>query len=213
MSDMKSSEKLPGRRKFIRNSSLFAVAISIPGLVSCKEDGSEEPGTNNCSTTDDILGPFYKPGAPFREDITPSGATGAPLIVQGQVFSACDTILKDALVEIWNANDNGEYDTTQEFNFRGSYQTGADGNYRFRTIIPGRYLNGGTFRPSHIHFRITASGHGELVSQIYFRDDPFIQDDPWAGSSKASKRILTIGQDTNGADTVNFNIYLIPKGK
>jgi catechol 1,2-dioxygenase len=211
---MKSFEKKPDRRKFIRNASLFAVAISIPGLVSCKDERSEGPGTeNNCATTDDILGPFYKSGAPFREDVTPSGATGTPLIVQGQVFSGCDALLKDAQVEIWNANDNGEYDTTQEFKFRGSYQTGDDGTYRFRTIIPGRYLNGGTFRPSHIHFRITAPGHGELVSQIYFRDDPFIQDDPWAGSSKASKRILTIGQDVNGTDTVNFNIYLIPKGK
>jgi hypothetical protein len=33
---------------------------------------------------------------------------------------------------------------------------------------------------------------------------------PWAGSAKASERILTLEKDANGLDTVNFNIYLIP---
>lgn len=197
------------RREFIRKTALVAVAVSLPCLESCQKD-YQYPQKKNCSTTDDILGPFYKPGAPFREDIIPAENTGEPLFVEGKVFSDCDTVLKDAIVEIWNANMDGDYDSSEDFKFRGRHKTIADGVYRFKTVIPGKYLNGGTFRPSHIHFRITASGHKGLVSQIYFRNDPFIQSDPWAGSSKATERILTIGKDVNGTDTVTFNIYLLP---
>ena len=207
---MKKDEKLFGRRQFIRNSTLVAVSISLPGLVSCEDKSEILPDEKDCATSADILGPFYKAGAPFREEIIPLGDTGVPLLIEGKVFTDCDTVLGDAVVEIWNADNEGEYDTSEEFRFRGRYKTGADGIYHFKTIIPGRYLNGSTFRPSHIHFRITAPGHQELVSQIYFKDDPFIASDPWAGSSNAAERILAVGQDENGTDTVNFNIYLTP---
>jgi catechol 1,2-dioxygenase len=194
------------RREFISTSALVAVAIISPGIISCKED---TPGKTNdlCSTTADILGPFYKAGAPFREDIIPAENTAEPLVVRGKVFDGCNGELKNAIVEIWNANHEGVYDNTT-FRFRGSYETNDDGNYRFKTIIPGRYLNGGTFRPSHIHFRITAPDHQELVSQIYFKDDPFINSDPWASNASASQRILVIEKDTSGIDTITFDIHL-----
>jgi catechol 1,2-dioxygenase len=206
---MRESKKNMGRREFLNSASLVAVAISFPTLQSCKEDKLDAT-KNNCQTTDDILGPFYKAGSPFGENIIPIENTAPPLIIEGKVFTNCDIALKDAVVEVWNANDTGGYDTSTDFKFRGQYKTAADGVYRFKTIIPGRYLNGGTFRPSHIHFRITAPNHQELVSQIYFKDDPFIESDPWAGASKASERILTLAKDANGIDTVTFNIYLNP---
>jgi catechol 1,2-dioxygenase len=196
------------RRTFIKENALMAVAVSYGALIGCKEDKTVTPQNSDCSTSVDILGPFYKPGAPFREDIVPSGSTGVPLIISGKVYSACITLLKDAVVEIWNANADGTYDTSEEFYFRGRYKTTENGFYRFQTIIPGRYLNGSTYRPSHIHFRITAPQHYELISQIYFKDDPFIKTDPWASATKATERILTIGKNENNIDTVNFDIHL-----
>jgi protocatechuate 3,4-dioxygenase beta subunit len=124
------------------------------------------------------------------------------------VFHDCDYPISDAVVEIWNADVNGDYDLSDDYIFRGSCRTGADGRYRFRTIIPGRYLNGGSYRPSHIHFRITAPGHAELVSQIYFKDDPFLSSDPWASLAKAKERILPLATDTNGENVVTFDIHL-----
>ena len=193
------------RREFIKKTSLIAMAVSMPVLQSCDEEGSAPTG---CGTTTDILGPFYKAGAPVREDIIPAHNMSTPLIVEGKVFGDCDKVLNNALVEIWNANESGEYDTSEDYSFRGSYQTGTDGLYRFKTIIPGRYLNGATYRPSHIHFRITAAGFQELVSQIYFKDDPFIDEDPWASNPAASQRILTISKDENDVDKVLFDIFL-----
>ena len=206
---MSAEKKNLSRRDFIKTSTLIAVAVSVPGLESCSSDDVESI-KNGCTTTADILGPFYKASAPFREDIIPYGNTAAPLFISGKVSSGCDTGLPGAIVEIWNADVDGAYDTSEDFKFRGRFETGQDGMYRFKTIIPGRYLNGATFRPSHIHFRITAPDHQELVSQIYFKDDPFIDSDPWAGDPNAAKRILTTGKDANGNDTVTFDIYLTP---
>jgi protocatechuate 3,4-dioxygenase beta subunit len=197
------------RRTFIKDTILIAVSLSLPGMSSCKKD-EPSPKTDTCKTTDDILGPFYQAGAPLREDITPEDNGAAPLTINGKVYSNCDSLLENAMVEIWNADENGEYDSSQEYRFRGRYVTLANGLYSFRTIIPGRYLNGSTYRPSHIHFRITAPGHEELISQIYFKDDPFIDDDPWASSEKAVERILTLEKDANGNDTVTFDIHLTP---
>lgn len=198
------------RRGFLKRSSVVAIAITVPGVISCvsDKDDKDKEELSECSTTEDILGPYYKAGAPFREDIIPAGNQEPPLIIGGKVFGDCNTVLKDAVVEIWNANEKGEYDTSDNFEFRGQYKTGSDGLYRFKTIIPGRYLNGSTYRPSHIHFRVTAPGYDALVSQIYFKDDPFIDTDPWASTAQAVSRILPLGHDQNGTDMVNFNIYL-----
>jgi catechol 1,2-dioxygenase len=198
------------RRNFIKKSSFIAVAVSFIPLTGCKDKaGTEpEPVVDDCETTDDILGPFYKAGAPLRENIIPDGNNTEPLVLEGKVYSDCDDPVADAMVEIWNANEEGSYDDSEEFLFRGRYQTLSDGVYRFRTIIPGRYLNGATFRPSHIHFRITAPGFQELISQIYFKEDPFIASDPWASTQKAQERILPISKDTTNTDIVNFDIHM-----
>ncbi|HEY3403354.1 MAG TPA: hypothetical protein VGK59_08215 [Ohtaekwangia sp.] len=196
------------RRNFLKTSAWLAVGISIPVAHGCKDDGVNPDPSDTCETTADILGPYYKANSPLRENIIPDGDVTEPLAIIGKVYGNCDDVLKDATVEIWNANTDGEYDVSEDFLFRGKYKTGEDGVYRFKTIIPGRYLNGGTFRPSHIHFRITAPGYQELVSQIYFKDDPFIDTDPWASTTQAQERILTVTQDENGMDTITFDIYL-----
>jgi catechol 1,2-dioxygenase len=196
------------RRAFLRGSTMLAIGVLGTAMDSCKNGDDHDPDPGVCTTTDDILGPFYKSGAPFSENIIPAGVSTSPLIVEGSVLSGCDLPLIDAIVEIWNANEDGVYDMSDEYFFRGSFRTLADGKYRFRTIIPGRYLNGSTFRPSHIHFRITAQGYQELISQIYFQEDPYIPTDPWASSEKARERILPVSTSGEGIDIVNFDIHL-----
>ncbi len=186
---------------------MFAIAVSIaPTLLSC-ENPSQASVPDPCKTTDDILGPFFKANAPFRENIMPANSTATPLIIEGKVYSSCNSVLADAIVEIWNADENGDYDNTG-FMYRGRYKTGADGSYTFTSIIPGKYLNGALYRPSHIHFKIFAPGHKNLVSQIYFKDDTSIPTDPWASSPKAKERILLVMQEPGGANMVNFDIHL-----
>ena len=83
------------------------------------------------------------------------------------------------------------------------------GEYAFKTILPGKYLNGRLYRPAHIHYRVTAKKSKELVSQIYFQGDPHIIEDPWASSKKAVHRVLPIVlEDLKGNLAVNFDVYL-----
>jgi len=76
--------------------------------------------------------------------------------------------------------------------------TDERGHYEIETVMPGRYgippgLPGlerfaGQTRPAHIHFRAMESLHVPLTTQLYFKDDPFIGNDPFA-SSKPSLAI------------------------
>ncbi len=197
------------RKDFLKKSAMAAFAVSTFGVV--KASGAKG-FKGDCETTNDILGPFYKPNAPLKEDLTFPGLKGVNVRLKGKVYgSDCETQLKNALVEIWHCDTEGAYDNVH-FKHRGRRKTNEKGEYAFQTILPGKYLNGRLYRPAHIHFRVTAPGHKELVSQIYFEGDPHINEDPWASKDEAEHRILPIAlEDTNGSLAVTFDIYLRKK--
>jgi len=135
--------------------------------------------TPACRITDEnILGPYYKEGAPFRDDIR-DGESGDVLIVSGFVLGqdGC-TPLVDAIVDIWQANPSGAYDSAG-FTLRGRLRTDDSGRYSLTTIFPGRYLNGSTYRPAHIHYRVSHPDNVDLTTQLYFSGDPFNPTDPF----------------------------------
>src|SRR5262245_48057545 len=70
------------------------------------------------ATEPEILGPFYRFGAPFRSQLAGPDEPGDRLVVTGTVFSSdCRTPLPGALIEIWQANHTGVYDTGRPGNF------------------------------------------------------------------------------------------------
>lgn len=199
------------RKKFISSLSLTVFGLTTFGSVIKMSDGNF---TGDCDTTNDILGPFYREGAPLRDDLTNDGLAGVRIKLKGKVFASdCVTPLKNAMVEIWHCNAEGEYDNkTDEFNQRARLFTNKDGEYSFLTILPGKYLNGELYRPAHIHYRVTEKNSRELISQIYFKGDPHIEKDPWASKEKAELRVLQIApEDVKGNLAINFDIYLKEK--
>ncbi|HHG85553.1 MAG TPA: hypothetical protein ENJ82_12470 [Bacteroidetes bacterium] len=196
------------RKKFLRKATLTAISLSIFGSISGKSDGTFQ---GDCETTNDILGPFYRANAPQRSDLTFAGLKGSRVTLKGRVFQDdCITPVPNALVEIWHCDTEGAYDNESDaYLHRASWRTNAAGEYSFTTILPGKYLNGGQYRPAHIHIR---AGHGEmneLISQVYFKGDPHIEKDPWASQKKAEKRILEIIlEDAKGNLVLNFDISL-----
>lgn len=199
------------RKKFILRSSLSVFALTTFGSVIRGSDGTFG---GDCDTTNDILGPFYRPGAPLRSDLTHEGLEGTRITLKGTVYkSDCVTPLPNALVEIWHCNAEGEYDNESDaFRHRAGLRTNEEEAYAFLTIVPGKYLNGRLYRPAHIHYRVTEDNSMELVSQIYFKGDPHIEEDPWASKEKAKHRILQLApEDTQGKLTVRFDIYLKEK--
>ncbi|WP_276319571.1 hypothetical protein [Crenobacter cavernae] len=119
--------------------------------------------------------------------------------------------LPGALIEVWQANHAGLYDTNKPGNFteattfhlRGMLYTNEKGQYETETIMPGRYpvppnLPGlekyaGLTRPAHIHMRVMESLHVPVTTQLYFKGDPFIANDPWAG--RKSSLAIDLKQD------------------
>ena len=68
-----------------------------------------------------------------------------------------------ALVDLWQADDKGEYDNSG-FRLRGHQRAGADGLYRFRTIVPGSYDG----RTRHLHIKVAPPDGRLLTTQLYF---------------------------------------------
>ncbi len=164
--------------------------LAGPAVASAQECGVTPP---------DILGPFYRFGAPFRTNLASDDEPGERLTVSGTVYSSdCRTVLSRALIEVWQANSAGHYDTNvpgnytevTSFHLRGMLNTDERGRYEIETVMPGRYpippgLPGlehfaGQTRPAHIHFRAMEALHVPLTTQLYFHDDPFIAKDPFA---------------------------------
>jgi protocatechuate 3,4-dioxygenase, alpha subunit len=107
---------------------------------------------------------------------------GERIIVKGRVFDGSGTPLKDALIEIWQADAQGLYNSPQEkrgkadphFAGWGRQPTdGTTGEFKFETIKPGRvpYKDGRLMAP-HITFWIVARGINiGLHTRMYFSDE------------------------------------------
>ncbi|QIA22078.1 protocatechuate 3,4-dioxygenase subunit alpha [Mesorhizobium sp. AA22] len=109
-------------------------------------------------------------------------AKGERIVVTGRVLDGSGTPLKDALIEIWQADAAGLHNSPIEkrgkadphFTGWGRQPTdGATGEYRFETIKPGRvpYVDGRPMAP-HIIFWIVARGINiGLHTRMYFADE------------------------------------------
>ena len=195
------------RRKFIQDSAMLALTVGVFGKI--KWDGEKYVGTD--PTTTDILGPFYRPGAPFKTDLIQPGTKGETLHFSGTVFGKDGkSPVNGALIEIWHCNEDGVYDNTSDnYIYRASAKTSADGKYHFKTIMPVPYAAGQTLvRPAHIHMRISAKGVQDLVTQIYFKGDKYIAGDISAKDPTALNRILDMTKNTKNEIVVKFDVYL-----
>ena len=227
-----TSEVIRNRRWFIRTTSL-----GLLGLTACRTQPTHpadplenlsnphQPGPGQTpqapqssqdytpseickTTTEDIKGPFYRENPPSRIAIA-EGEVGTVLTIRGVVCGDdCKTPLSNTVVDVWQADDKGEYDNNSAaYRLRGQMATNAQGEYEFKTILPGRYLNGLTYRPRHIHYQVTHPISEDqtttLITQLYFAGDEYLADDPWAEES----RTIPL-EDVNGELEGVFNIVL-----
>ena len=168
-------------------------------------------------TLSEVTGPVYghESVAELDADLTRNAAVngevlGERILVTGRVLDERGGPVRNALVELWQANACGRYmhkvdqhDAPLDPNFSGAGRavTNAQGEYRFTTIKPGAYPWGNhdnAWRPAHIHFSLF--GHdclARLVTQMYFPGDPLLALDPIfnciadsAGGIKGAQRLI-----------------------
>jgi protocatechuate 3,4-dioxygenase alpha subunit len=121
-------------------------------------------------------------GGDLGQTLVGPNAKGERIVVKGHVIDGGGAPLKDALVEIWQADAAGLYNSPEEkrgqadpsFTGWGRQPTeGATGQYRFETIKPGRapFVDGRLMAP-HITFWIVARGINlGLHTRMYFSDE------------------------------------------
>lgn len=150
------------------------------------------------ATGSDILGPFHEEGAPHRTVLATEDERGERLVIEGTVYEPdCTTPVGEALLDVWQADADGEYHggSDDQYRLRGQMRTDSDGRYRFETIRPGNYPLGATMRPAHIHFTVTKPGFEPLTTQLYFAGDPHLAPDDPCGSCNSGDPTLIIELD------------------
>jgi protocatechuate 3,4-dioxygenase beta subunit len=152
-------------------------------------------------TPSDVEGPLYREDPPWREkpvkiyEEYEGVENGDVLFVHGRVTSADGNPISDAVLDVWQTGPDGGYDIWDErqpdYNFRGRLGVDEDGSYEFQTMVPkpytvptdgpvGRLLEvtgQHPWRPAHIHFKVEAEGHEPLITQVFFPDDPYLDND------------------------------------
>jgi protocatechuate 3,4-dioxygenase beta subunit len=197
-------------------------------LIDALSHGEDESG----ATASDVEGPMRLDDPPWREKPAKiySEYEGMgdddPLFVRGTVTSVDGSPLPEAVVEVWQTGPTGGYDVWDErqpeMNFRGRMRVEPDGAYEFQTMLPkpytvptsgpvGRYLEAigqHPWRPAHIHFKVTAPGHRTLVTQVFFPDDPYLENDTIGAVKAALVRPVEKHDDHL---TCDFDIALAPQ--
>ena len=116
---------------------------------------------------------------------------GQKIIIKGKVINSSGDPLKGIIIEIWQANAAGKYRDKNDthnaaidpnFLGYGATKTNSNGDYKFKTILPGAYPWGNhknAWRPKHIHFSIiNESISNRLCTQMYFPNDFLLNYDP-----------------------------------
>jgi protocatechuate 3,4-dioxygenase beta subunit len=165
--------------------------------------GGAPAPTCGTTTAPNIEGPFFKVESPQRSNLRVDGGGGTLLTISGSVYGPDCAPLAGALLDFWQADENGDYDTLT-YVYRGHQFTDAEGRYELETIVPGRYLNGNTYRPAHIHVKAAGQGTMQLTTQLYFEGDPYNASDPFIEPSL----IMSLLEEGSGSLVASFDFVL-----
>ena len=161
----------------------------------------------------------------FTNIMADENTRGERIIIEGRVIDGTGTPLRDALLEIWQANADGRYNheldrqNTGEIDadFRGWGRTGTDFDtavYRFETIKPGVVTgrNGRDMAP-HVNFWIVARGINiGLNTRMYFGDEQNANEvDPVLNlieQTERRKTLIATRDDSGAVPVYRFDIVL-----
>ena len=205
------------RQEFILLSDVLGVSMLVDAINNRKPSGASE------ST---VLGPFHVADAPEL----PMGANicldqkGEDMVIHGRILDTEGRPIANAVLDVWQANDEGFYDVQQkgiqpDFNLRGVFRTGEDGRYWFRAVKPKFYpipddgtvgkllgdLGRHPYRPAHLHFILKADGFETLTTHIFDPHDPYINSDAVFGVKESLLADFRRVDDANRAQELEFS--------
>lgn len=159
----------PSRRALLGSLTAGAGAFLAPGAFA--EELFKTPAQTE--------GPFYPDQLPLDKDNDliivdkdTTQAVGTITHLSGRILDANGEPIKNAVIEIWQVDNNGAYLHTKDpnrskrdthFQGYGKFETDSTGAYRFRTIKPVPYPG----RTPHIHVKVRKGERELLTTQCY----------------------------------------------
>jgi len=207
------------RREFIRSAALG----SMGGLLISQTFGAQAGG--KMLTPREVEGPFYPITVQkdMDADLTQvegkvGRAKGTIIDIFGQVFDQDGNAIEDVTIDLWQANSYGKYhhphDNSEapiDPHFQGwaILQSGKQGRFKFKTVMPGAYpLNAPQQRTPHIHIKISKYGYESLLTQLYFPDQPLNDKDGlFKRKSKQEQKMMT-AKKTSKSNEYRYDIFL-----
>ncbi len=157
--------------------------------------------------------------ADLGSTIINANTKGERITVTGRVIDGSGTPLRDAMLEIWQADSAGLFNSPSETRGRADPDfpgwgrqpaNGETGAYRFDTIKPGRVpWTDGRLQAPHINIWIVARGINiGLNTRLYFADEAEANaQDPVLAKIEHRVRVSTLIAQRDG-DTYTFDIHL-----
>ena len=176
----------PERHEFVLLSDVLGLS-SLVDMLHSRED----------ATSSSVLGPFHVSNPPPLEiggDMK-RDFEGEVLLVEGTVRDTEGNPIPGAEIDIWQTAPNGLYssqDPDQDIHsFHGLMKADENGRYAFTTVRPVSYTvpdDGPVgdilraagchpWRPSHLHYIVSAKGFRNLVTEVFPDDDPYLDED------------------------------------
>jgi len=150
------------------------------------------------------LGPFFpREFAQGANDLAKGVKQGEVIEVTGRVTQMDGKPLDNLVIEIWQADSHGRFDSGEFFGW-GRAATDANGVYRFRTIKPGAYEG----RAPHINFLLLYSGLMRHLQTVMFFD---AAKDPVLDAVPADRRNRLVAE--REGTTYRFDIRLRGDGE
>lgn len=130
------------------------------------------PACGDDPTPAQTAGPYFTPNSPERASLLEAG-TGTRLLLAGTVVTRSCKPVRRALLDFWQADEQGRYDN-QGYRYRGHLYTDEAGRFSLETVLPGLYPG----RTRHLHVRVQAPGGPVLTTQLYFPGEAANASDP-----------------------------------
>jgi protocatechuate 3,4-dioxygenase beta subunit len=206
------------RRIFVKAGALGTVGVISHSAIA----------DSNQPTPAEIKGPFYSVIAQKDKDFdltkvdnSKMEALGEHIFVYGSIIDTAGLPVENATVDVWQANAAGKYRHPHDSslapadeNFQGwaIVQTGKDGKFKFKTVLPGSYpVAPGWVRPPHIHFKVTKREYVELITQMYFPEQPLNKIDKLLLKKNKDQQKLMIAQKSSDQPNTFYYRVVIEK--
>jgi len=212
------------RQEFILLSDTLGLSMLTVAMNNDKPAGCTEPT---------VFGPFFLEEAPrfaLGDDVA-NGAKGEPCLVRGTIKSLDGTPVPNALINVWQADADGNYDVQYSHlahpQARGILNADAEGRYHFKTILAEAYpipsdgpvgamlaaTKNHPWRPAHLHFMIDAPGYERLITHVFRDHDQYLDSDVVFGVR--SSLIADWVKLPEGGYSLDFDFVLnpLPAGK